>query len=343
MTIIEALVELGRYEEAEELARPVLSGSQNTPGAMWVVQSIARAMIAQGRFDEARRQMDRVRPVQGLIVNDIWQSEMACDMAMAQGDFEGVESAVEQAIAVASDETRAAAWLCLATGIGAAADQAVAATGRRRPGEAAHAVDRAHRWLGLLREIVGAAEADEGAGPFWIAALTTAEAEATRCDGAADSDLWADAVDRWAALSHPLYQGRAQLRHAEAILASGGARGDAEAALRQAHATAVRIGAVPLRLQLEAVAGRARLDIGVAAAVAVSGEAESSAPSVVLTPRELAVLRLVADGHTNREVGDQLFISEKTVSVHVSNAMAKLGALSRYEAAASAERLGLLA
>jgi DNA-binding NarL/FixJ family response regulator len=105
----------------------------------------------------------------------------------------------------------------------------------------------------------------------------------------------------------------------------------------------VRIGAVPLRLQLEAVAGRARLDIGVAAAVAVSGEAESSAPSVVLTPRELAVLRLVADGHTNREVGDQLFISEKTVSVHVSNAMAKLGALSRYEAAASAERLGLLA
>ena len=38
----------------------------------------------------------------------------------------------------------------------------------------------------------------------------------------------------------------------------------------------------------------------------------------------------------NREIGDQLFISEKTVSVHVSNAMAKLGALSRYEAAAAA-------
>jgi DNA-binding NarL/FixJ family response regulator len=51
----------------------------------------------------------------------------------------------------------------------------------------------------------------------------------------------------------------------------------------------------------------------------------------------------VAEGHTNREIGDRLFISEKTVSVHVSNAMAKLGALSRYEAAAAAERLGLLA
>ena len=62
----------------------------------------------------------------------------------------------------------------------------------------------------------------------------------------------------------------------------------------------------------------------------------------MLTTREVAVLRLVAAGHTNREIGTRLFISEKTASVHVSNAMNKLGALSRYEAAAAAERLGLL-
>ena len=66
-------------------------------------------------------------------------------------------------------------------------------------------------------------------------------------------------------------------------------------------------------------------------------------PTPILTAREQGVLQLVAEGHTNREIGDRLFISEKTVSVHVSNAMAKLGALSRYEAAATAERLGLLA
>ena len=52
------------------------------------------------------------------------------------------------------------------------------------------------------------------------------------------------------------------------------------------------------------------------------------------------MLQLVAEGHTNREIGDQLFISEKTVSVHVSNAMAKLGALSRYEAAARGRARG---
>jgi DNA-binding NarL/FixJ family response regulator len=63
---------------------------------------------------------------------------------------------------------------------------------------------------------------------------------------------------------------------------------------------------------------------------------------VALTTRESDVLSLVAAGHTNREIGEALFISEKTASVHITNAMDKLGALSRYEAAASATRLGLL-
>ena len=70
--------------------------------------------------------------------------------------------------------------------------------------------------------------------------------------------------------------------------------------------------------------------------------ATSEASVAMLTGRERDVIRLVAAGHTNREIGDRLFISEKTVSVHVSNAMAKLGALSRYEAAAAAEHQGLL-
>lgn len=61
-----------------------------------------------------------------------------------------------------------------------------------------------------------------------------------------------------------------------------------------------------------------------------------------LSARELEVLTLVAAGHTNREIGERLFISEKTASVHVTHAMDKLGALSRYEAAAMATRLGLL-
>jgi DNA-binding NarL/FixJ family response regulator len=68
----------------------------------------------------------------------------------------------------------------------------------------------------------------------------------------------------------------------------------------------------------------------------------SSSGAVGLTSRELEVLRLVAAGLSNREIGSQLFISAKTASVHVSNILAKLGASSRFEAAAIAHRDGLL-
>ena len=75
-------------------------------------------------------------------------------------------------------------------------------------------------------------------------------------------------------------------------------------------------------------------------------EARSSsarhAPSVDLTPREAEVLALLARGRTNRQIGSELFISEKTASVHVSNILAKLGAGSRTEAVAVAASRGLL-
>jgi DNA-binding NarL/FixJ family response regulator len=62
----------------------------------------------------------------------------------------------------------------------------------------------------------------------------------------------------------------------------------------------------------------------------------------VLTPREAEVLALVAEGGSNRDVGQRLFISTKTASVHVSNILAKLGARSRTEAVSIARRRGLL-
>ena len=61
-----------------------------------------------------------------------------------------------------------------------------------------------------------------------------------------------------------------------------------------------------------------------------------------LTARETEILGLVAQGRSNGEIGRQLFISTKTVSVHVSNILAKLGAAGRTEAAAIARRDGLL-
>ena len=60
-----------------------------------------------------------------------------------------------------------------------------------------------------------------------------------------------------------------------------------------------------------------------------------------LTAREAEVLALVATGGTNRQIGEQLFMSEKTVSVHVSHILRKLGVTSRVDAAAVAQRVGI--
>jgi DNA-binding NarL/FixJ family response regulator len=56
----------------------------------------------------------------------------------------------------------------------------------------------------------------------------------------------------------------------------------------------------------------------------------------------LSVLELVAEGMTNRQIGEELFISEKTASVHVSRILAKLDVRSRVEAATAAQRLGIV-
>jgi DNA-binding NarL/FixJ family response regulator len=164
-----------------------------------------------------------------------------------------------------------------------------------------------------------------------------------RLEDEAEPAAWALAAQRWTDLSRVYWMAYARLRLAEAMLATDGDRAAAEAALRDARDGAVTLGAATLLESIETVARHARIDLVPGSLPAVEGMRDRpSGPASVLTGRERDVLGLVAEGHTNREIGDRLFISEKTVSVHVSNAMAKLGALFRYEAAATAERLGLL-
>ena len=90
--------------------------------------------------------------------------------------------------------------------------------------------------------------------------------------------------------------------------------------------------------QIDAVSRRTRLSIEAPARVALD---ETSVERLGLTAREAEVLALVAVGRTNRQIGEELFVSNKTASVHVSNILRKLGVTSRADAAAVAQRLGI--
>ncbi len=201
--------------------------------------------------------------------------------------------------------------------------------------------------LAAAQALVARAEetAEKGApractlGPEGVAWLQRARAELTRFTGQ-DPEAWRAVIEAFAYEAPKgdpggYRQAYGRLRRAEATLAGGAAHGDVVADLRAAQAVADRLGATPLAAAVAAMAVRA--------GVRLDEEAAPVAPSPdVLTPRERSVLALVADGRTNRQVGAELYISEKTVSVHLSRVMAKLGAASRTEAVTIAYARGLL-
>jgi DNA-binding NarL/FixJ family response regulator len=136
----------------------------------------------------------------------------------------------------------------------------------------------------------------------------------------------------------PFEQSYVRWRQAEAIVLAAGDRSAAAEPLREAAGLAHDLGAALLAAEIHGLARRARiaLDDGPAEAAA-----DSDLGALGLTDRERAVLELVAEGRTNREIGETLFMAEKTASVHVSRILAKLGVRSRVEAATAAHRLGI--
>lgn len=117
-------------------------------------------------------------------------------------------------------------------------------------------------------------------------------------------------------------------------------RAEARTVLERAAAQAAELGAELLLAPIRALGRRAGLALGADQPTATGQPGAADGRLAGLTSREAEVLRLVAAGRTNGEIGARLFISTKTASVHVSNILAKLGASSRGEAAAIAHRAG---
>jgi DNA-binding CsgD family transcriptional regulator len=153
------------------------------------------------------------------------------------------------------------------------------------------------------------------------------------------SRAWRAAAKAWEEMGCPHRAGYAWWRHAEAQLAAGQPTAAAAPALRAA--TAAADGHAPLLAQIRALAQWARIPLHPPDPATQAPPPDAPAP-YRLTERELAVLRLLAAGHTNGQIGAELFISPKTAGVHVTNILRKLGVTNRVQAAALAERAGLI-
>lgn len=158
------------------------------------------------------------------------------------------------------------------------------------------------------------------------------DAELSRLYGQSDPDAWTAATAAWLELSMPYRAAYCRLRWAESMLAKRGNRDAVTTDIRDLFAFLNGLGARLLSDEVKALARRARIDLGEKHPVDPYG----------LTDREREVLRGVARGLTNRQLAGELYISEKTASVHVSNILRKLTAANRGEAAARAISEGLV-
>jgi DNA-binding CsgD family transcriptional regulator len=169
------------------------------------------------------------------------------------------------------------------------------------------------------------------------------EAELARFDGLpVEADRWAVAVRCCHDAALGWEKATATARWCAALMDAGAERERVAGPLREAHAFATSEGADRLRAWLERLAVTARVTLTAPDVPSVPAQraAHHDGRLAGLTPREREVLGHLVAGHTYAEIGHALFISEKTVSVHVSNLLRKTGTSSRQEVAALALRLG---
>ncbi|MBO2447360.1 AAA family ATPase [Actinomadura barringtoniae] len=332
--LTESLVSLGRWDEALAVADESLS--INPAPALHGFLLIHQGTIALARGDLAavERSLELMPPSarSGFTVPQETMPPrlLLTRYRLATGDVAGAMELVEETVRERPDVKGRYLWPLLLVGMRACAEAGTVL------GDDA-LLERSVALRARLREVAAHTLAD---GALNSAYATTFAAEAAAAEGALDAPAWDAAASAWGGLSQPYPQALALLRAAEAVAGDGDREGAAER-LKIAASLADGLGARPLRTQIEDLARRARIPFEQATASATPRNGEHT--SFGLTPREREVLRLVTEGRGNREIAEELFISAKTVSVHVSNILTKLEVSSRGEAAALAHRLGLFA
>ncbi|WP_151484637.1 helix-turn-helix transcriptional regulator [Streptomyces albicerus] len=333
--LAESCYSLGRWDEASEAGVNSERVGQSAKPRGFRAQLHCMLALARGDVAEAGRQLAAARGHFGT--HDIVPQHalplitLAIGIAAGEGRLLDARAELDAALSTGFPPgTHRYGWPLLLAAATAEADARglpVAEQGR----------------ADLLERIRRAAKQLATNVPVWQAHERWVRAELLRAEGRDTPDDWSEALAAYEPLERPYDLARVRHRLAESLLASGGGEEERDRAtelLRLAGAVADHLGARPLADAVALLAQRARLTL------ARAPERSSLAPAdpaeaLGLTSRERDVLRLVAVGRSNRQIAEELFISPKTASVHVSNILAKLNVSGRGEAAAVAHRMRL--
>ena len=339
----EAMLARGRTSEAAALIDPLTPGPPDRDHYL-VHEFRAEIDLLRGDIDTAAKRLQQVDALMGGLsgIEQVREAaQRAAEVALWAGRPGDALVKVNRVLTKFKDpDLTIFCGRLLTIGLRACADLAEQARARREV-PSAHAAQSAAASLAAWIDHMGGAPFTDH--PF-VATIpadrATWDAERTRLAGPSDPDAWATAAEIWHDLACPHRAGYAWWRQAQAHLDAGQPTPAAAPALRAAESAAE--GHAPLLAQIRTLAERARIPLQ--APVADPSTAPSAhVPSPYrLTRRELAVLRLLAAGRTNAQIGAELYISPKTASVHVTSILRKLGASNRVQAAALAERAGLL-
>ncbi len=330
----EALTRLGRWSAAETVIVRHAGGERLPVGRLRVARAGAMLAARRGDSDLALSLLDEARalPVDG------WHQAVFdaadADVHLTLGNWAEAARAGEHGWE--ANATTSVLWSARFAmfSITATVEKTLDEIARRQPVELPQIIAHLATRIDAARSLAGRSPNSPQADT--AAHLAHAAASLTRLTKS-DADAWAEAAARWTDLGDGWATASALLLEAEAA-ASIGAADRAATSLRGAHSIAIDLGAIPLLAEIEAVSRRTRVSVEAPTRVVLD---ERSADRLGLTAREAEVLTLVAAGRTNRQIGDELFVSDKTASVHVSNILRKLGVTSRVDAAAVAQRLGI--
>jgi DNA-binding CsgD family transcriptional regulator/tetratricopeptide (TPR) repeat protein len=333
----------GRWDEsAATLERAGLHPRRGV-GEMALGLRAAQLEVGRGQLEAARGRLDELEERVKASGDSQWLAPyvaVRAELEILDGRPSAALDAIDEGLpdlVMAAPGTTTRSGPTFGLGVRAAADLLGAMGRRTGTGEAALVRVRGSGYLAQMRARYDAI-AKESMTHLRLAEpyLAMCEAEASRLNGASDPAAWTHAAEAFEARSQAYDAAYARFREGEALLALHRRDAVARSSLRSAHATAVRLGANPLRAAIEEVAARGRIDL-----VDERTAAETSAAALGLSEREAEVVALVAEGLSNREIGARLFITEKTASHHVSSILGKLEVGTRAEAAAKAVRHGI--